>query len=134
VAYCAFERAAELEDRFEIARAAAWQLVGRAIVVALCLSQSEKYQLPAAALCEVDVVASDLRLLSESFNSFEPAARAHVRRLGNSLGLLFESGRKSGTISAGSVLKLAQSVQVELVALLRELHTELSQCKASSRP
>src|SRR5687767_8710965 len=134
VAYCAFERAAELEDRLEIARAAAWHLVGRAIIVAWCLSQrSEKCQLPAAALCEVDeIAASDLQLLSESFYSFEPAARAHVRRLGNSLGLLLESGRKNGSISAGSVLKLAQSVQLELIALLRALHTELSQCKASS--
>jgi hypothetical protein len=137
-AYHAFGHAAEFEDHSDFLRAAAWQVIGRTIVIALCLPQSkmtDRFLDPQAAKFgrrqreagEVATAAGD-----RVFFAAAPELRQRTRRIGNNLEILLDAGRKGGSISSATVYDVARKLDIEICALLGQLDELLSPGAPSS--
>lgn len=118
-AYHAFGYAAELEDRSEILRAAAWQVVGRTIVVALS-SPSNALDTNNLSLGLVDPSMCHTFGCADLFAA-APDVRLRTRRIADNLDILIDAGRKGGSISAASVSGIAQILRNEIGGLLNTL-------------
>ena len=127
-AYRAFGHAAEMEDQSEILRAAAWQALGRTIVVALASPSGAAGETD--LLLDLDDQPTDCGiaeiLTSRSSFAGAPKMQRHARHIAENLELLIDAGRKGGSISAASVYGVAQSLSWEISALMSDLHSHLA--------
>ena len=128
VAYHAFGHAAEMEDQSEILRAAAWQALGRTIVVALASPSGAARETD--LLLDLDDQPTDCGtaeiLKSRSLFAAAPEVRRRTRHIAENLGILIDAGRKGGSISAASVHGVAQSLNREISALMSDLDNHLA--------
>lgn len=136
-AYRAFERAAELEDCSEIVCSAAWQMVGRTIIIALSLPRDRRIDAPAevAGLAfELSPVEADRQVAAivdeRAIFAAAPDVRPRTRRIANNLGVLLDAGRRGGSISTATVYNVAKILGGEVNALLDELDRLLSPGKS----
>lgn len=131
-AYSAFRFAAESEDRAERLQSAAWDIFGRAIVVALSLPGA-KFAGAVGDRSE-DTLASDdpgvgisefgdgLRGLYAKAPELQPIAA----RIADSLELLADAGRVGGNLSAAAVATIADRLSAEFGAFLAGVDRLLS--------
>jgi hypothetical protein len=127
-AYRAFRRAAELEDRAEVVRSAAWQLVGRTIIVALSLPRPDTADYTErldSLLFGADRAASDWESVAGDVDSAlfaaAPELKPHARRIAANLGILLDAGRAGGSVTSATVSTIAHNLSDELGALLGKI-------------
>lgn len=138
-AYRSFRHAAECEDRADTLRSAAWQVLGRAIIVALSLPGQKS----ADAIGDIDgmffgpahpgggAAAKSAELRARS--AAAPDLKPHAARIATNLELLVDAGRKGGSVSSATVSMIAQSLSEELQALFRGVD-QLLTADAGPRP
>lgn len=126
-AYRAFRLAAEFEDRAEILRSAAWQVVGRTIIVALSLPQLES----ATYIENLDAMLfrtdrGDAGAFDHSLFAAAPQLKPHARRIASNLDILLGAGRAGGSIASTTISIIAHNLSDELGALLSKVDQLLS--------
>ena len=136
-AYHAFGRAAELEDRADLLLSAAWQVVGRTIVVALSLPQPKStdnllgFECAKSALHDSDAERDIATIAGDRiFFAGAPDLRQRTRLIADHLGVLLDAGRKGGSISSATVFSVARNLGDELGALLGKMDQLLSANRA----
>ena len=130
VAYSAFRFAAETADRAERLHSAAWDVFGRAVVVALSFPGPKSAERPDAGDGHaLDPFGSDAgapqggSALADCVvgSDLEP----HAKRIADKLDLLADAGRAGGNLSAATVSMLATSLSGEFRDLLKTVERML---------
>ena len=128
-AYSAFRFAAESEDCAEKLRSAAWDVFGRAIVVALSMPGPKSAGDPSACASHGFGRSDNDAGATTGYGDLSAAApdlKRHARRIAAKLDLLADAGRAGGRLSAAAVSTIAENLSVEFRDLLRTVERMVS--------
>ncbi len=138
-AYSAFRLAAEAEDRAERLRSAAWDVFGRAIVLALSLPKPDIADAASGrdtnnlALNSPGAGLSDIGEGLPTLFANAPELKPIALRISDSLELLGDAGRVGGNLSAAAISTIAEGLCGEFRVLLAAVE-RLLRIRAATPP